>query len=301
MTHYDFCLAWNWEHDAHFTALIAASCLSHGLSLLQITPHNLEDVLTALIDHQVTFWAFMDRASDVDPRFAPVVQWARHNAAYCINPDEQARRVCDKATMHPILIGAGLDTPYTIILPAYAEQPDLPPVDLSPLSQPFTIKPACGGGGSGVVTDAYAWSQVLQARQQFPQDRYLLQAHVVPARLESRAAWFRIIYCAGRVYPCWWDTNSHVYTRVVPDEEDAFGLGALRRITDRLAYLSQLDLFSTEICLTSDGLFVVVDYVNDQIDLRLQSQAADGVPDDIVRDVAERLLGLVTAHHPLRQ
>jgi hypothetical protein len=103
------------------------------------------------------------------------------------------------------------------------------------------------------------------------------------------------------VYPCWWDTNSHVYTRVVPDEEDAFGLGALRRITDRLAYLSQLDLFSTEICLTSDGLFVVVDYVNDQIDLRLQSQAADGVPDDIVRDVAERLLGLVTAHHPLRQ
>src|SRR3990172_7495671 len=140
MTHYDLCLAWNWEYDADFTDLIAASCLSTGLSLLQITPHNLEDVLPALIDQQVTFWAFLDRASDVDARFAPIVHWARRYSAYRINPDQQTRRLCDKATMHPILIGAGLHTPYTIILPPYAQQPHPLPVDLSPLNEPFTIK-----------------------------------------------------------------------------------------------------------------------------------------------------------------
>jgi hypothetical protein len=38
---------------------------------------------------------------------------------------------------------------------------------------------------------------------------------------------------------------------------------------------------------------VVVDYVNDQIDLRLQSKILEGVPDDIVQDIAERLVNQV--------
>jgi hypothetical protein len=56
-------------------------------------------------------------------------------------------------------------------------------------------------------------------------------------------------------------------------------------------------LFSTEIAVTSDGRFVIVDYVNDPIDLRLQSKALDGVPDEIVKDITERLLELISLHH----
>jgi hypothetical protein len=57
-------------------------------------------------------------------------------------------------------------------------------------------------------------------------------------------------------------------------------------------------LFSTEITLTPDGRFVIVDYVNDPIDLRLQSKAFDGVPNDIVRDITERLAEFVLTHCP---
>jgi hypothetical protein len=56
-------------------------------------------------------------------------------------------------------------------------------------------------------------------------------------------------------------------------------------------------LFSTEIAITSDSRFVVVDYVNDPIDLRLQSKTFDGVPDDIVEDITERLVELILIHH----
>lgn len=296
MISYDLCLAWNWEHDAGFVTLLDTACRSQRLSLLQITPDNLVDILHSLASNQVTFRAFLDRASDADARFAPVVEWACARGVYRINPQEQAARTGDKATMHLDLISAGLYTPYAIILPPYREQPVLPPVDLSLLGDKFTIKPAHGGGGAGVVMEATSLSQVLAARQEFPADKYLLQAHVVPAHLDAHAAWFRVIYCVGQVYPCWWDTHTHVYTPVTPDEETHYSLTPLRHVVTSIARICRLDLFSTEIALTPDGLFVVVDYVNDQIDLRLQSKTFDGVPDDIVRDVAEHLVALVATH-----
>ncbi|MBK9211313.1 MAG: hypothetical protein IPL71_24705 [Anaerolineales bacterium] len=36
--------------------------------------------------------------------------------------------------------------------------------------------------------------------------------------------------------------------------------------------------------------FVVVDYVNDEIDTRVQSQALDGVPDEIMESIAKQLV-----------
>lgn len=288
MTVYDLCLAWNWEYDADFAEMLDSACRSRGLSLLQVVPANLGGMLP--------FRVFLDRASDTDPDFMPLVRWACDNAAYFINPYEQARHTWDKGAMHLALIGAGLNTPHTIFLPPYNEQPVLPHVDLSPLGDSFTVKPAHGGGGEGVVADTTSMEQVLSARQEYPADTYLLQAHIASASLGSRPAWFRIIYCAGRIYPCWWDTSTHVYELLAPHDEKLHSLTPLYDITASIARLCKLDLFSTEVSLTPDGLFVVVDYVNDQIDLRLQSKAADGVPDEVVRDIAGRLAELALEH-----
>ena len=295
-TQYDLCLAWNWKYDADFVALLEKACRSHGLSLLQITPHNREEMLNALSDEQIVFRAFFDRASDEDVHFIPLDQWARDHDVYRINPRERAVRAWNKAAMHLVLNEAGLHTPYTIILPAYEEEPDLSPIDLSRLGEGFIIKPAHGGGGEGVIKGASSLSQVLIARQEYPADKYLLQARIVPTQLSSRRAWFRVIYCAGQVYPCWWDPSTHIYIPTTLVEETHYRLIPLRQMTARIAQVCGLELFSTEIALTNEGLWVVVDYVNDQIDLRLQSNTPDGVPDDIARDVAERLLARVEAH-----
>ena len=97
--------------------------------------------------------------------------------------------------MHQVT-SASMNTPLTLTLPSYDEQPVLPEIDLSYLGERFTIKPAYGGGGVGVINEATTLSQVLIARQEFPTQRYLLQDHILPARLGSRMAWFRVIYCA---------------------------------------------------------------------------------------------------------
>ncbi len=296
MSHYDLCLAWNWKHDADFVTMVEQSCRSHGLSMLEVTPSNWEEKLRALVKKQIACRAFLDRASDEDERFIPFDQWARDHSVFRINPREQAVRAWNKAIMHLALMGAGLHTPYTIVLPSYEEKADLDPIDLSPLGKHFVIKPAHGGSGEGVITGASSLAQVILARQQYPADQYLLQAHVAPTQLGSWPAWFRVIYCGGQVYPCWWNPKTRIYIPVSAAEEHDHGLTPLRHMAATIAGVCRLELFSTEIALSPEGLWVVVDYVNDQIDLRLQSRAGDGVPDEIVRGIAEGLITLIKTH-----
>jgi hypothetical protein len=299
MREYQLCLAWNWEYDADFVGLLESACLARSLNFLQVTPENLAATLEDLKSGELGFTAFLDRASESDARFLPFVFWASERGLYRINPHERAVHAMNKASMHLEFITAGIQTPYTIILPPYDEQPVLAPRDLSPLGGRFTIKPAHGGGGGGVIVQATSFDQALQARLELPYDHYLLQAYIVPAALAGRPAWFRVISCGGLVFPFWWHTATHVYVPVTEEDVSAHGLTPLWSTTRAIGEICGLDVFSTEIALTEGGMFVAVDYVNDPIDLRLQSNTSDGVPDEVVRRIAGRLAELALAYRPL--
>ena len=294
MTIYDIAVAWNWPHDSGFIRHLTDAFSAYQLSVLEITPDNLNAAIAALTEGSLAFRAFMNRAADTDASFLPLVRWSRENEVFRINPHERETYTADKATMHLELISSGVHTPYTIILPPFVEQPIIPPLDLAPLAGSFAIKPALGGGGQGVVLEASTEEQVLQARQRFPADKYLVQAHVEPLQLRGRPAWFRVIYCVGQLYVSWWPPDTHIYDPVSKQDVIELELGELYDIALRIARVSRLHLFSTEIAKDQSGQLLAVDYVNDQIDLRLQSQAVDGVPDDVVADIANRLAGLVS-------
>jgi hypothetical protein len=59
-----------------------------------------------------------------------------------------------------------------------------------------------------------------------------------------------------------------------------------------------LDFFSSEIALTEEARFVVVDYVNEVCDMRLQSKHRDGVPDDVVLRIQELIAEETKKHAP---
>jgi hypothetical protein len=290
------CLAWNWEYDAAFVALLEEALRERGLTLLQVTPANLDATLAELAAGQLGFGALLDRASEADPRFLPLDAWAKERGALRLNPHERAVRAADKSAMHRALFSQ-MRTPYTIVLPPHALDPALAGLDLAPLGPCFTIKPAHGGGGEGVVVEASTLAEVLAARARFPEDEYLLQTHLVPARPGGRPAWFRVIYCAGEVYPCWWDTATHVYAPVTAAEEVALGLGGLRSLTKTIARVCGLQLFSTEIALLEGGELSVVDYANDPIDLRPQANCREGVPDAVLQAIAVQLRTLLPGSH----
>lgn len=286
---YHLCLAWNWEYDLDFICLLEAACREAGVDLLQITPTNLDGALESLKYGELYFLAFLDRAGDSDPRFHPLAEWARRRPVLRLNGFQQARKAWNKAEMGVKLKAAGLQIPRTLVLPSLVESPDLPQADLDWIGSPFVVKPSHGGGGRGVVTGAVSWEQVLSARSVFADDQYLLQEQICPAFLDGRPAWFRVIYCAGETFPCWWDPLTHRYAPVTVEEEACFSLHRLRDILCTVHTLGGLDLFSTEIALTAERGFLVIDYVNDPIDLRLQSKAADGVPDEMVQGIASGL------------
>lgn len=163
---YDLCVAWNWEYDAAFIGLLDLSCQSNGLSLLQIKPENLPQMLNSLVSRELICKVFFDRASDVDPQFLPLVQWVREDDIHCINAYERASQTWDKAELHTRLVAEGFNVPPTLILPPFIDNPELPVLDLCPLGDQFTIKPAHGSGGVGVMTNATSWEQALVVRQE---------------------------------------------------------------------------------------------------------------------------------------
>jgi len=289
---HDLCLPWYWEYDDDFVRFIEEACSARGLTLWQITPLNVLEAITSLYSGEAAFHTLLDRAND-EILYEPIRRFAREKHLHRINPPELSHWSEDKATMHLELIQAGLQTPYTILISSFIDQPVLPRIDLTPLGEKFVIKPAVGGGGEGVTMNASTQEQIQRARIEFPEQKYLAQAHINAYSLAGRDAWFRVFYVGGECWPCWWDPASHIYAVLTPDEERLFGLEPVRQATLQIAQVCKLDWFSTEIALTADGRFVVVDYVNDGIDTRIQSRAVDGVPDDVMKKIAEGLVGLV--------
>ena len=306
---YDLGLVWNWEYDRAFLGLITAAAQARGLSTLLIDQENLTQTMDLLKNGALQFRCVLDRASDEDERFLPLAallgrkqQAQRQSAAMrVINPYELQRRASDKATMHLEFLSHGLHVPFTIIISPFNHKRELEfsLSELAQLGRPFIIKPAnTTGGGIGVVLGAESLKDIIETRQHHKNDKYLLQEKVVPDMLADHRAWFRVFYAFGLVLLCWWDDQTHLYEDVTTDQEEMFGFGQLRTIATTIREICGLDFFSTEVAYTAAKTFVVVDYVNEMCDMRLQSLHTDGVPDRVVQSIVGAMAEFIAEFHP---
>ena len=294
----DLGIAWNWEYDQDFVVLLERVFSGHGLTTYRVEDHNLEETFREVKKGQLSFRFYLDRASDADDRYEPLARMVERSTARIINKYADAVRSMDKATMHLEFLTKGLQVPYTIVISPFntRRELELSLSELANLGRPFIIKPAnTTGGGIGVVTGAESLQDVLDHRQRHKSDKYLLQRRIESVILDGRKAWFRVLAAFDRVYPCWWDHETHRYQPVMPDEKDRYGLEPLWEVTRSIAEVCRLDFFSTEVALEAGGRFVVVDYVNHPCDMRIQSCHWDGVPDDVVLCIADRMADVVKA------
>ena len=289
MDAYHLCLAWNWVYDQDFVNILSESFRHHGLKLLSVTPKNLNQVCSQIRHSQIQIQSLLDRASEEDPDFYQLIHLAIINNYHQINPLETAKFAIDKSTIHQLLSQANLPVPPTIIIPAFYDQPNIPSPDIRSLGEFFNIKPAHGGCGEGVILKQSELSQLEVTRKKFPQDKILLQTYVTPIPInDHQEAWFRSIYCLGRIFLCWWHTQTHIYSLVSDLDINQYSLSPLSQLTQQIAQIVKLGFFSSEIALTDQGFFII-DYINNPMDLRLQSKYSDGVPDQIIHQIVQTI------------
>ena len=292
----DLAVAADWEFDAEFIRLVAEAAIRAGLTMRAIWPADLGETVRRLAAGEMDIRFLFDRASVTSPEFLRLQEFVRGRGRDVLDPVEKLRWASDKATMHLEFIAGGLMTPNTVILPSFASRPEpgITEADLVPLGNPFVIKPANTTGGSlGVVKEARTLEAVAAARRTYPTDKYLLQERIRPREEDGKRFWFRGFFILGLVQCAWWDDKTHLYAEITPDDVDRYGLHVLYPIVRRIASVSKLRFFSTEIVRDETGRSIVIDYVNESCDMRLQSGHADGVPDALVAAVASRIASFV--------
>ena len=282
----DVALLWEWEYDYDFIQILDKKCVQFGLNSHIIHPYNLVEIETLIKEADFGTRFFYDRASDANPTFEPVIQNLLNSGSHPLNDPAKLQHALDKAAIHNELIESGLHVPYTIILSPNRDWTKIKIGELIRLGEPFIIKPSIGGGGVGVELYAKSLFDIVKAKESKSKERFLLQEKVLPVQFGERRAWFRVYYVCGFTISCWWDDDTHIYHRVLPEEEQIYGLSRLKTEVQKIAKIAGVDFFSTEIAIVDKETFVIVDYVNDQCDMRLKTKHFDGVPDDVVEEVA---------------
>ncbi|HEX9740504.1 MAG TPA: hypothetical protein VGA29_06980, partial [Ignavibacteriaceae bacterium] len=285
-------IAFVWEYDDDFVSLIELALQKEDLTTFIVKEHNIKEVTSKVRDRKLFFRFYLDRASDADPAFEELAKILTRKKTVIINPYKKVLHAIDKASMHLEFINAGLNVPYSIIIPPHSELEEirLTIEDLSILGRPFIIKPCnTTGGGIGVVTGAETLREILEERINNLNDKYLIQEKIYPSILDGRRAWFRCFWAFGKPIAVWWHDLTHIYEELTEGEMENFGLKKLLQKTRTIAKVTDLDFFSTEIVLNDKNLFVVIDYVNDQCDMRIKSKHPDGVPDNVVYQIIYNL------------
>lgn len=298
MEHFDLAISYTWEYDEEFVELIEEIFQYEGYKTFLVKPTNLEEVIQLLETRRLHFSALLDRASDENPAFMPIAQILQRRKSYVINPYQKVNEFIDKALMHKRLQQKRFRLPKTFILPAFDHdfRNHIKTKDLDFLKRPFIIKPSYfSGGGQGVVANAETLDEIRMARIISPTEKFLIQERINPTKIHGRRAWFRVIWAFDQAIPTWWDDQTHIYFPVTKNELNKYNLTALKKITARIAKLTGIDYFSTEIAITKDHTFYLIDYVNDQCDMRLKSNHVDGVPDELVVQFIQRMLAKVAA------
>jgi hypothetical protein len=301
---FDLGLAFVWEYDEDFISLIETSMHKAGLSTYRIIEYNLYDVTDKVKNRKIGFNFYLDRASDVNDNFDILGKIICRRKTRIFNPYKNIKHSIDKASMHLEFITNGLEVPYSIIVPPHSQFRNIyiSIDELSKLGRPFIIKPCnTTGGGIGVVTGAESLKEVFEERRTNSNDKYLLQQKIYPSMMNGRRAWFRCFWAFGKPIPVWWNDLTHIYDELTPDEMKYFKLSKLLILTKRIAMLTGLDFFSTEIVIPENKKFIVIDYVNDQCDMRIKSKHVDGVPDTTVIKIIENMVKAIVRYKKLTQ
>jgi hypothetical protein len=291
-TVYDIALSY--VHD-YFSSRVQELCGQFDLSFFLVEPIWVDTFLQKLQAGDLKVRVLIDMMSDAYQPNEPYFALARavKNARGQVIDDPDAGAVMGhKSLFHRMLLEQGVPVPETVIVArSHLETFRLSEDIVAQIGMPFVVKPAWGSGRQGVILGASSEADLHRSAAAAPlSDAFLLQRKIDPASLDGRVGWFRLFHVFGEIISCWWHPTTGDYQLVTPLEERRFKLRPLTRIMRDIARVSKINFFSSEITLTEDGRFLVIDYLNTECDMSTKSFWPSGVPDEVARHVAWTLV-----------
>lgn len=286
------------DADDLFIHRVQEHCARARLNFFLIEPLWVETFLDALLRKAVRPRVLLNMHSEhhqPEEIYHRLVRRADELGVRVIDPPDRALAAFDKARLHPRLVAAGILTPFTVVVPGTSCGAfRLGDAERAALGSPFVIKPALGYGKRGVLLDATSEADLVRSTAQWTGGDFLFQRRIVPRTLQGEPAYFRAFFVFGTVWVCWWNCQTHRYRLVTGEERSRLGLAPVEEIIRRIAALTGMNFFSSEIAQTEAGEFIVIDYVNDQCHLLSQTASpGNGVPDELVENIARRLVEAV--------
>jgi len=297
---YDLVMTHKLDADDYFIHCIQRLAAEARLNFFLVEPLWVELFFQQLKDGRIWPRVLLNMHSEhhqPEDIYHRLVDLVAQKGGRVIDPPEQARAAFDKARLHPRLVGAGIPVPWTVVVPR-----DRPPGwrltddERAAIGSPFVIKPAMGYGRQGLVLDALTEADLERSIAAWPDAHYLFQHRVKPREIDGRPVYFRAFFVFGDVWITWWNCYTDHYRMVSANDWTEFGLEQVEELARRIAGLTGMTFFSTEVAQPKEGEFVVIDYVNDQCHMLSQSAHPEkGVPDELVAAIARRLVTAVEA------
>jgi hypothetical protein len=287
----DIAISFDWEPDKEFVQDLNDFALKQGLKPYILYASNFYDTLNNVSVGKISFRFFLDRVAEDNHLFKGLPGFLKGRGVRFCNEPEMAKQSNNKFIMHLDFVKNSILCPKTVFLfPQDTEKAIEEKINNLP--KPFVLKPQMGCSGDGVVLDVYTPDDVLKIMKMYPNISYIAQEKITPSELDREVAWFRVVYCLGEFFVFWWNPKTHIYLIVSTEQMHRFVLQDVVDITRQIFNVCGLNFFSTEIALYN-GKFFVIDYINDQPDMRKKSKFVDGVPDEIVGRIVEKIISFV--------
>jgi len=283
------------DADDFFIHRIQQHCAQRGLNFFLIEPLWIDQFHDYYAKGKIWARVLLNMHSEhhqPDENFHQLVRLSAAQGTQVIDPPDVALAAFDKARLHPRLVAEGVNVPPTLIVSHQAAGSlELSEADYVLLGRPFIIKPSLGYGRKGLVMDAMSGRDLTRAMASWPDRHYLLQRKMIPQMSEGWPTYFRLYYVFGAVWCVWWNCFTDRYRAFTETDTAALPLESLRALIRRIAALTGMQFFSSEVMVTETGELSVIDYVNDQCHLLTQSaHPGIGVPDEVVAGIAQALI-----------
>ena len=269
---------------------------AHGLRALLVNQANVDAVIAQIETGWLKPHVLLDLASSTQKRFADLALAASTAGVYVIDKPLGLTNWTNKSTSHVALEKAGLPLPPSVILSRGEADRELTADERQKVGDRCVIKPSAGFGNRGVVIGvAPTLSEIKNARDFDRNDDWLIQKMISWMHYETRPAYLRAYYLLGHRSLMWWCKGKEAdrYDLLTWDDLKKYDLLEAVELVDKIAQVSGIDFFSSEIAITSDtgpSRFVLIDYINDQCDMDPEERpATTPVPTDWVRWVCKNL------------